>query len=641
MEARRSQISKWIENISGIRAVKNSIIFQTFCRVPLSMYVPKLKLLSSLPPDIPSRVPLPVQAIHSDVISQVVFVVGGMPKSSIMFVSRRKIRGFLSVYGIQDSQCSGKEDDRVVNNRVVWSSDKHSMMRLCPTQKFNVGVMSVAFERTRRSVVIGLSTGPILFYYLSEYADSLTFCAELDCHSHLLDNIFIDSWTNNMIAASKSCVSTFNMAEGLQKSTFDGDASFQITGIAFYVLGQVVFAGSRAGQVRAYDMKTPRPQISCTVNIEKDIKAKGNGKVCVAFVEETALLYCTYFHSIMVYTVPPGKCMGKFSLGQFLCISLEPSLSNISSLVVFNKGNFISVTTTRGAVCVYAMVGEVEGETEEEALSRTARSLSSKKSPTQASASAASVMNYLTSSKGGVVRWNTIIHESDPAIRDWLRSHGVDTSGAYARANLLKLVAEFVAGDESKVTVLEMLEAIALTLRPGCICKDCFLTFHLDDTIVDENLAESNYNTLRGVLDNPATEDAAERIGEDGAGAKPNFDCGSLKNMRIITSHFIEEMSCLAFGTESGITYFVSVAQFLPPLLPQEKFDLDLVRRRLAELPTSAAGIKGSTKSKRGKGHELDATEDGDMYENEGERRSRSASFSLWASFAEPQSVPR
>jgi hypothetical protein len=521
-----------------------------------------------------------------------VFVGRGIPKSSINFVSNKVIRGSLNIYQLVDDSTEGL-------GPTSWAAVGSKMM-LAVSQTYNVGVMSVAWDINRRNVIVGLSTGPILFYYLSYDCTTLTYCSELDCHNDLLCNLIYEPKNSMLMGGSNSgSLSCFDCGEG-QTTTQLGKGCGPINSIAYARQIHVVFVGTKDGHVNIYDLKFNPPKemkrfpLTQGTTNPKLQKLDNKGDVCVVYVEETRQLIATHFHEIYVWDIPErdliaatnyyaGSCKAKF----FLNCQTEHT-AKICSLLVFNYGNYICVSTTRSNVVLFDMSDPPKEETLEEAMSKAAKNLSiASKSTSSASAD----VNYLSTTNSALVNWKEIIKRNNTALRDWLRANGVDATLALTRADLIALVIEYYAGTPENVTC----EIVAELLRAKTPRTDPLLTWNL--------------NSMEYVPETVTSVDGADPMDGDATAGD-----GSSKSAKtaiflepppfIVSSCFLDEIGSLAFGTVEGKVELVSIAAFLPPLSSEEKRDLAHIRTQMSFLDTHEQGIKGSTKSTRGKRHE-------------------------------------
>lgn len=591
METRRVEIQKWLDAITSNRVTLNSRTFQHFCRIPPDCQLRAIRMLPTLN-CVPMTPLLPVQSVTYCQISQLVFVCRGIPKSSINFVSKTVVRGSLNIFQLVDGSTES-------TGPISWAAAGYKMM-LALSQMYNVGVMGLAWDINRRNVILGLSTGPILFYYLSQDCSTLTYCSELDCHNNLLCNLIYEPKNNMLLGGSNSgSLSCFDCDQG-QTTTQLGKGCGPINSIAYARQIHVVFVGTKDGHVVIYDLKFNPPKemkrfaLTQGTNNPKLQKLDNKGDVYVVYVEETRQLIATHFHEIYVWDIPRNDliastnyhvstCKAKF----FLNCQTEHT-AKICSLLVFHYGNYICVSTTRGNVVLFDMSDAPKEDTLEEAMSKAAKNLSGANNSTS---SASADVNYLSTTYSALVHWWEIIKRNNTALRDWLRANGVDATLALTRADLIALVIEYYAGTPENVTS----EIIADQLRAKKPRMDPLLTWNL--------------NSMEYIPETVTSIDGADPRGGDAIGGDGSSKSAKRATFRepppfIVSSCFLDEIGSLAFGTREGKVELVSIAAFLPPLSSEEKRDLTHIRTQMSYLDTNVQGIKGSTKSSRGKRHE-------------------------------------
>ncbi len=533
----------------------------------------------------------PVHSVAYDLISGIVVVASGVNKSSIFFVSKTATRGSLCVYKVTSRSSVGAAEGAEEERPCCWASSAHKLTRKV-TQLFNVGVASVAWERGRRQLIVGLTTGAILFYYLNDACDKLTYCSEHDYHSGMLCNMVVEPSNHVFIgSARQGTMSVFNMNEGaVSTQSAKGDAQF--TMIAYDRTEHIAFCGTRhIGTVRAFDLYTNPPRLLYSF-IMPHAKLSGKGDVNgVVFVEETRLLYATHFNNIHIWAVSPKASISKST--KFATLSMQESV-RISDLLVFNRGYYVVASGTKGVVALFDISDRPREETTEEAIAAASRTLSTTRLSHAKSvmSSSASDTNALSTTTSNLIPWSEVVQRSNSAMRDWLRANGVDSSMTVTRPDLIRLVVAYQQQKQPSEPV-----NVAEHLIPK---EDAFLTWNLNPIPLELLEAQDESEKERATIAE-AQAAAAAAEGPPPKGTKSLFE----EVPFVRCSAYIEEMRAIAFGCDNGVTHFVSLADFLPPLSKGEKQDIAHIRTQLSFGDTSPQGIHGSVKSSKGKRHQL------------------------------------
>lgn len=367
----------------------------------------------------------PVQSVHFDAHHNLLIVGIGINTGLGLFSSTSVMRGSVTVYRlIACGSQSGAE---------IWTDGRYALL-LQACQCFNVGVVSVSYDPHKRIVIVGLSTGPILFYYIGHGQSSLTYCCEVDCHSSLVRNLIIETTSKEGIcftASQDGVLTMYDLNRADMKSQCSTSQGVSINCIAHYGTDSLIFCGTNVASVVIYDVSTIPPTLLKTLslpNYDPTNKAhKNNSDVtALVFENERRLLYCAYRNVIHVFRIYNKKEISK-SVIKSHCLQLKASLK-ISNLLLLNHGQFLVASETRGSVAVFDM----------------------SQKPVKSSSSSSYSSQVDTMKTGAVVeKWQDVIKLGNAAMKDWLIGKGIDVVGAKSKGDLIRLVATTAGVDEN------------------------------------------------------------------------------------------------------------------------------------------------------------------------------------------------
>jgi hypothetical protein len=392
--------------------------------------------------------------------------------------------------------------------------------------------------------------------------------------------MIIDQSNNYLISATgNGTLAVFNMEEGA--ITVQSAIQSKFNSIAYDRIENVAICGTYVGTVVVLNLCKNPPSLLDTVVLPG--KYPNSGNVFVAYNEEMRLLYATHHNDIIIYHW--NHTVNKYLIPTvYLTLSLKQNIK-INNLLVLNQGLFVIASSTKGFVAVFDISDAPVQETVDEAISNATKNvLSNEKSKQLASASAD--VDLLTTSTSGLLPWEKVVLKSNSAMRDWLRAKGVDSSLSTTRADLIRLITKI-----SHVSIT----AVKNVLLPKNPRKDVLFTWNLKPikkyAIPGEVFVEKKENFILKKL----------KIG---------------KGSFILNATYIEEMRAILFGCWNGLMHVVSLQDFLPPFLVEERQDINLIRNQMSVENASLKGnngdnisknsnIKGSIKSTRGKRHQL------------------------------------
>jgi hypothetical protein len=230
-----------------------------------------------------------------------------------------------------------------------------------------------------------------------------------------------------------------------------------------------------------YDLNDSLPNLISKIILHySDPKLEGGKITALSFEEQARLLYVAHRNNIFIYQIFDRADISSPSI--WITLSLTPK-SSITSLLTVDGGHFIVVGTLSGGVAVFDMRSDLpvdDASTMErwrqlEAVSETPGTPqkrlddSESKSP-DISGSTTAVRQ---------VPWFQAIQGSNTFMKEWLRSEGVDYSGASRRMDLIRLVAG-VVGATARTTAMLILptsprkDVIFSTKLSGAVCCACY-----------------------------------------------------------------------------------------------------------------------------------------------------------------------
>lgn len=458
-------------------------------------------------------------------------------------------------------------------------------------------------------MVVGLSTGPIVFYHLNVALDTLTHCSELDYNDGLLTNLVLEPSKSVLIGAGcKGTMSVFDLKKGVITSQLlNPDKKF--VSIAYDRNEHVAFVGTTEGSVVVFELSPKTgdgkiPKKICTIEMtypanSPSAKHNSKGEVkCVVYAEELRMLYVAHMNHIHLIAMK-DECKSFDRLGM---LSMNEKL-RISNVLVLNCGYYVIATSNIGVVAMFDISDEEKVKTRDERLDEAARDLSIGNG--KASDNMANTSNKLSTTASRMKPWNEIILQSNGVMRDWLRAKGVDSSVAVNRADLIRIVIK------AERTVTPTMAA--KVLRPKNLTEndptkrkrtDAMLVWSMNpdvsldvnDTTIDDSEAYQHQDEI-SPPPSPVPPTSPHK--------QPILPFVELPPL-IRASAYIEAFRCMCFGTKDGTLRFVSLADFMPAKSKMEELQATQMREEALRSDATPEGIMGSRNSTRGKRHQLE-----------------------------------
>lgn len=393
---------------------------------------------------------LGIQSVTYDKLRGILLVASGHEKISFMG-SKTKVRGALSVYSINGATGEGKAGETSLLK-----------LDLIIIQNYNCGAISVAWEPRRRLVCVGLVTGPILFYHLSE-SNEMTYCAEIGNKWQLLSAIQLDPVADVIIAAtSDRSMFAFDLNKGDVISQLATSSSSFISA-AYDRREKIAFCGSAEGSVSCFDITVNPPSVVATF---KDFGGVAGPITSMVFTEETRLLYFCCGQAIYIYRIYDKRRIGESCLWPpNLCLR-----SAITDLTVIRGGHYIVACTCDGGVAIFDMTSPQDSQHDGTAAPKVSFKLTDTELP----------------------RWDKIIHGDNAMLRDWLRGKGVNSEDELLRSELIKKI-ETVENRSSR--------EVADAMLPIDATKDILFAWKYNSPVRSCAYVEENDVLIFGCLD--------------------------------------------------------------------------------------------------------------------------------------------
>jgi WD40 repeat protein len=449
---------------------------------------------------------LPIQDIVFDDVSNVLITASGYNRKTIL--GSKNTRGMLKVYSIQKMESEIFNNYSPNNNADSFSSVTGSPITpaelVAPTrtkppletayqfsvpmafhlevkEEYTESITHLAWDRTRRLLLVGMINGIILYYHLSEDLQELTYCGEFDYHEDPLVGLQIDPDNADYYFAvsQKGRVTMYDLNEAKLITHLEKGNDFQVTCFTFAWNTKVAYLGTNKGSIICCDCELKPVKVLHTIQFpgvpgllpkinhlhycaerrsvivntsnnqvyfmeinSSDFK-DAEFKLVLSLNRNSSIIYSTLFHHnqyflaitntenllIFEYKVPS-------SMTTFKPSSMVEMYKNKSNKpVTLGKNTTPATTPTSGTSAVNS-----PGPTSP--VVADARPVNSNIGTTAASRHGAQY-DFLSSTASEVMPWFEVIHEDNQTIMDWLRAKGVQYDPLTATtAELRNLVAK-------------------------------------------------------------------------------------------------------------------------------------------------------------------------------------------------------
>jgi WD40 repeat protein len=243
-------------------------------------------------------------------------------------------------------------------NASSWSFENLNFMKTCD-QDFSVGVSQVSYEPLRRLVLVGLSNGPLVFFFLSEHSDELLYRTELNCHYSAIMNIIVDTTypdSHYCISSSHAgSVCAFNLSSGFIDSQATCEVGQKAHCIAYNPYDRIVICGTGNGQVILFDFDRNPGIVSLVLKIEEAYPAVNQPNVdvvSVSFDSKRRLLYAAAGGDVYVWRIYTKEKNVSLK-AKFQRIIKLGTDANICNSLLLNDAQFLLVGENSGRMAMF------------------------------------------------------------------------------------------------------------------------------------------------------------------------------------------------------------------------------------------------------------------------------------------------
>lgn len=461
LEGRRKDMQGWLDQVTSLRATRYNEHLMTFLEVQKHAPIETVRRIypQATPhqcTDIPRAHTFPVNSMHYDPFSALLFLGVGTPTVGIFGGSGANVGGAVCVYQVPGGGTGGQ-------------CDLPAAIQLKCQEKFNVGVVSVIFEPCRRWLFVGLASGAIVYYYLNEAADKFEYCSELDSHRKGISGMLVDVGANAFIASSVSgMISKCNLDDGLI-SAQGAIVGSTFTCVAYDRDEEMVFVGTVAGRVAIMDFAANPPVDVHKLNMTHQTKPERVSKnpvVALQFNQESRILYAAHMNNIHVFKIKGRANICKVTEA-WTVFSMAERIT-VADLLLVQPAGFLVIAGSGGIVTVYDV-------SERKQVDKTTDAATAALSKMGLAGSAVAKADAaLSTTSSALLPWNEIIKCSNASMRDWLRAKGVtDALTTLGRSSLVGLITRY-----SNIHCSDVMEIC----RPPVSWNDTLLTwnFHLE-----------------------------------------------------------------------------------------------------------------------------------------------------------------
>eukprot|EP01039_Chlorochromonas_danica_P005047 gene5047-5541_t len=456
LDGRKQILQNMLNELQTVPAVHSSAFFQHFIEVEQFVGVGNVRKLHQLPPILTNqnRVSLPVNSVCMDQDEKLLFVGCGLGYSFLQNASFNVIRGSLTVYKVHP--------------------DKTPIHVECCSMQFCYGVNSVAWDSYRRCLAVGLTTGLIGYYQLSEDCSTLTYAGELEYHQ---DNIIgmemaivdlkrLEGYVQQYlhIAVSRGGRATMvDMECGAQ--TFQlAKAGCQIVSMAFDFIDQVAYFGTDVGRVMVFNTEENNTNLLFEIPIMHDVKGidpkenarNGRGDVHVAYCPYQHLLYVCHHNKIFIYKSSPKRSSDKQTEAKKPLTFADDTFITAARLIHY--GRLLVVTCNNGRVLLIDMSETVRMfNRPKRPASDTAQDVAE-----EARIQMAEKEREIATSLASAMNWSEAVKSKESVIRDWLSNKGEAVSNIVSHSGLVRALV-----NQAKIPLMDLADTVC-PKEPNC-----------------------------------------------------------------------------------------------------------------------------------------------------------------------------
>eukprot|EP01038_Epipyxis_sp_PR26KG_P007140 gene7140-9742_t len=429
-EKRKTMLQNWFDTLFPLRAALVHEPLLKFLEVPEhtneKYMTPRL-----LPPLAIESSQHQIQSICYDYSTGIVIIGSGSTNPATVSFNDSYSYGEVSVYVWSRSL---KEDTNIQSYPKWFRGD--TSLYLVARQCFNICVISVAFDGKSRCVFVGLKSGSVIVYTLSD-SYALVYSSEIEQQPDQLTNIALNSYNSSVIVGAVTgnfIMHNYITGDKTNKSNY-GRARFTI--IKCDTHDNMLFCGTKVGDVYVFDLaEVPSTVLFKVLLPNLDQYSKGsswsptnsikgifiddnslNNKEVTGlhFCNDTKLLYVSVLNHIFIWRIKERNSQTMTpELWHHLHVKDKIKISLIE---VICGGQYVITCCSGGGVAVFDMSNEKSED------------------------------DYIAPSKEQQLNqnWNQIIRGKSSSIQEWLINNKIDCNDAKDRVDLIRIVANKAA----------------------------------------------------------------------------------------------------------------------------------------------------------------------------------------------------
>ena len=417
LEKRRLLLQQWINELTNHRVIRHSEKFLTFANATIN--TDDCRYAKRLPDLTVIGAASVIVALHYCPIHQLLFIACTVNSN----------QGKVLVYSFgQNSNTSNSASHQAMS----WNYLKQEL-HYCGQQEFTEPVLCLTYEPSRRAVIVGLTSGPVVVFFLTNDNKEFHYRTELNSHYSPVVALTVDTTLPNahycISVGQAGSITALNLSVGRISSQGACPSGTKIYSLCYDPYQSVAFCGTDQAKIIVFDLKqNPAVELLC-LNICDEMDSTlyqppdtTSSVLSLAYDSKRRMLYASLRHRIFRWRILSRQGQQYHAVKenyQFLSsqavLSLIPS-AIVKSISLINDGQFLLVGEDGGGMTIFDLFQPVLDHLQ------------------------LGTMGGGSSSQA--ISWKDAVMMGTSAMLAWLHKHAVDTSVATTRDDVLHLIAE-------------------------------------------------------------------------------------------------------------------------------------------------------------------------------------------------------